>query len=325
MMDRPPRSGGAPAGTPSRSGRGEHAAGVRLSVVVVSDYEPGQQKTWQDERAALAALAAQDIDEPFDVILVESEEHRGAVTEKLERACPRLRIVFSGETGSGGLKDAGTRHARGEYVALLEADCVAERGWLRALVAALDEHPEFSVACGRTHYGDATIFHRCFGVLDRSFDDLGAPGETIHLSSNAALYRRRVLEAFPHPEAASVFRAARLRSAALRVQAHRIYFEPAAAVQHAFRGFFFVRDFRRNLGYADMMETRYRWLPRIAPVLGGRVWRDCATCLRVGPRRLRWYEWPLLGLLLAIVPWLHIPGALDAIRGRSSIAHSAFR
>ncbi len=38
----------------------------RLCVISVSDYEAGEQKTWQDELALLEALSNQDIDEDFD-------------------------------------------------------------------------------------------------------------------------------------------------------------------------------------------------------------------------------------------------------------------
>jgi hypothetical protein len=38
-----------------------------ISVVVVSDYEGGE-KTWDDERRILEALAMQDIQEPFEVV-----------------------------------------------------------------------------------------------------------------------------------------------------------------------------------------------------------------------------------------------------------------
>jgi hypothetical protein len=48
----------------------------RISVVVVSDYGTPGPKDWADERAALEAFAAQDLAEPFQIILVEHERYR---------------------------------------------------------------------------------------------------------------------------------------------------------------------------------------------------------------------------------------------------------
>ena len=50
-----------------------------VSVIVVSDYAGGDFKAWDDLRSTLAALARQDIDEPIEVLLVESSDHAGRI------------------------------------------------------------------------------------------------------------------------------------------------------------------------------------------------------------------------------------------------------
>ena len=47
-------------------------AAPAVTVMVVSDYRPGEEKSWNDLRATLAALANQDFDEPVEYLLLEN-------------------------------------------------------------------------------------------------------------------------------------------------------------------------------------------------------------------------------------------------------------
>src|SRR5207247_333253 len=149
--------------------------------------------TWQTERLALHALAAQDIAEPFEVLLVENQELEASLPEDLGKICPGLKVVFTQELRSHRLKDHGVGHAAGELVAVLEADCVPDPTWLRVLTAALREHLDVSAASGPTTYGDGTALQRVLSLLDRGFENLGHPRLTPHVSNNAALHRRSLL------------------------------------------------------------------------------------------------------------------------------------
>lgn len=296
-----------------------------LSVVVVSDFESPGEKTWRDERHILQALHAQDIDCPFEVILVENEGARNSVPEALYDMVPDLKVVFCGHTQSARLKDFGVTRASGTLVAVLEADCLPNPGWLRTLVASMQAHPEISVVSGRTHYGDETMWQRCCSLLDRSFDNLGQAGETLNVSNNGALYRRTVLEGFPYPEAATPFFSSRIRNRRMREAGHRFYFEPDALMCHALGGWGFIRDFRRHTGYADMMGSpppRYGAIPQRLLERRQAEWRDC---LRLGPRYLKWGDWPLLALLFCSVGVFEISGMVDAVKRRSAIPQSSYR
>ena len=296
-----------------------------LSVVVVSDYEASEEKTWKDERHILYALAAQDIGKPFPVILVENTSVQDSVPPELYKIVPQLKIIFADESQSARLKNEGVKHAHTAYVAVLEADCLPNQEWLRVLEEALLTHPDFSIAGGRTMYGDETMYKRCLTVLDRSFDNLGRAGQTPHVSNNGALYKSSVLKEFPYPQAATPFLSSRLRIKTMENHGHKFYFEPRAVMRHAIGGWDFIRDFRRNTGYADMMEHTRRESSQILKLLGRRFKREYADCFRLGPKYLRWYDWPLLILLLGVVSFLEIPGMLDALRGGKSIPQSAYR
>lgn len=294
-----------------------------VSVVIVSDCEHDAQRSWRTERGLLEALARQDFREPFDVILVENERYRHEIPPDLSSLCPRLRMVFSAETQSASRKNVGASGTNADLVAVLDADCLPNEGWLRALVRVLRERPDVSAVSGRTHYGDETSYRRALSLVDRSFDDLGQSGFTPRVSTNAALYRRSLLTRFPYPRSATPFGSAMLRMQAMaRAGDVRFFFEPAAVVRHALEGWDSVRDFRRHIGYIDMMgDPRLRSIPNL---LWQRLSFHGRDCLRLGPTYLRWYDWPLAAAFLAATPMLQVPGMLDAWRGRAAIPRTFF-
>lgn len=294
----------------------------RVSVVV-SDYQDGLDPMWSTERAILDGLARQTFEDPFEVILVESDR-RKAPPDLLE-ICPGSHVVYASATQSAPLKDWGVGHARADLIAVFEADCVPDPSWLGVLVDVLHRHREVSAVSGRTTYGAETMYRRVLGLLDRSFDDLGRAGPSSQISNNAALYRRQLLRDFPYPPAITPFTSARLRLAAMRAAGHCFYFEPRAFVRHAVGGLRFMRDFRRNVGYSDMACHPQAAGRAIARLLGRRTRQEIHDCRRLGRRYLRWYDWPLVPVLLLAARVFEIPGMLDALRGRTEIPGTAYR
>lgn len=299
--------------------------GTVVSVIIVADFEDGGQRSWHNERKILEALARQDIGQPFEVILIESEQYRDAGPRDLADICAGLRIVYAPETQSARLKDFGVGQANAELVAVLEADCLPNPSWLRVLVDVLRERPDVAAVSGRTNYGDETMYRRSLSLVDRSFDDLGRPGVTRFVSNNAALYRRSLLLRFPYPPAITPFTSARLRVQAMRQAGHVFFFEPAAVVRHAIGGWGFIRDYRRHTGYSDMIGHRARGLRSIPGLLWRRRRGEARDCLRLGSIYLRWYDWPLTVALLATAPVLELPGMLDALRERAAIPKTSYR
>lgn len=296
-----------------------------VSVVVVSDYEPAPAKRWSDERRILQALAEQDIDEPFQVVLAEHASAQDSLPDDLAAICPNVTVVFSQEQQSARLKDFAAMRTLSELVAVVEADCLPNPGWLRHLVGVLRRMPHIAVASGRTSYGNETSYKRCLSLVDRSFDDLGSAGETTHVSNNGAVYRRWVLEKYPYPRAVTPFQSARMRLRTMRDAGLRFWFEPQAVMIHAIGGLQFMRDVRRHTGYADMCSHSRRHAREIPRLLWRRLVDQWQAAARLGPRYLRWYDWPLLFALLGIARVLEIPGMLDALRCRDAIPGSAYR
>jgi glycosyltransferase involved in cell wall biosynthesis len=109
---------------------GENAAVPQISVIV-----PARNAS-ATIRATLAALAAQEFDGPYEVIVVDdsSDDDTAAVA----RSAPGAVTVLSQEQrGPGPARNRGVQEARAQLLAFTDADCVPAPGWLREGVAAL--------------------------------------------------------------------------------------------------------------------------------------------------------------------------------------------
>ncbi len=87
--------------------------------------------------ATLDGLAAQDLDEGFEVIVVDdgSDDRTVAVCEA---AALPVRVVRESGVGPGPARNSGVAVAAAPLIAFTDADCVPAPGWLRAGVDALE-------------------------------------------------------------------------------------------------------------------------------------------------------------------------------------------
>ena len=176
--------------------------------------------------ALLDALAAQDLTERFELIVVDDDSGDG--TGALAAAHRAVDIVVPGPgEGPGAARNAGVRVATGDVLAFTDADCVPDPGWLRAGLAALAEH---DLVQGRVDpAGPAGPFDRTVSV-----DRLTLLFETANL-----LIRRELFDGLGGFEAWLAPRRGKelaedvwLGRPALRAGA-RVTYAPEARVRHA--------------------------------------------------------------------------------------------
>lgn len=302
-------------------------SGPSISVVVVCDYDAGRQGGWADIRKTLTALAVQDIAEPAEFILCESEEFRGEMPDDFIRILPDLKILFAPCQSAYELKKVGVRAASSEFVAMLDADCLPHRDWLRRLLDSLRRHPEAAAVSGKTFYGGESIWVRTCALLSRAYVNPGGDGPTRFVSDNNAGYRRSAYLAHPIPTDMGNF-AAHLQSNGLLRLGYVLWFDPEIEAEHDFEGWSMERDVRRHRGYS-VVRTRmldgslpYAWLVRlgpaaVAPILAGKIvssWWDCIRCRRAFG--LRWHELPVALTAAVGINMLELPGMWAAFRGR---------
>jgi GT2 family glycosyltransferase len=73
---------------------------------------------------------------------------------------PQARLIAQAvNLGFAGGVNAGLRAAHGDVSVLLNQDCLAQAGWLDALLAALEAHPEFGIAGCTIFNADGSINH----------------------------------------------------------------------------------------------------------------------------------------------------------------------
>jgi len=133
--------GPSPGEGPAVAARPNTQSAPRSTVIVVN-YNGGQ-----DLSRCLESL--QEVQGDFEILVVDNGSTDGSA-EFVAGSFPGVRVLRN-ETnlGFGAAANLGGRLARGEFLAFLNPDCVVGPGWLEALLAALDAHPEAGLATSK--------------------------------------------------------------------------------------------------------------------------------------------------------------------------------
>lgn len=84
---------------------------------------------------------------PVELLAVDNGSTDGT-SRVLERFQRHVRVVHESKRGPAAARNTGIRHARGDWIAFTDADCVVDPGWLRALLPPLED-PGVGIAGGR--------------------------------------------------------------------------------------------------------------------------------------------------------------------------------
>ena len=114
---------------------------LQLSVVIPHLNEP------ENLHRCLLALNAQRTPEiTFEIIVVDNGSR-----EMPEDACagfPDVRLVREAVPGPGPARNLGASLARSGLIAFIDADCIAQPGWVRSIVTFMAARPEIDVVGG---------------------------------------------------------------------------------------------------------------------------------------------------------------------------------
>lgn len=113
-----------------------------LSVVIPHLNEPGDNL-----RQCLLALDAQRSDGiSFEVIVVDNGS--AEMPEALCAGFPGVRLVSQPTPGPGPARNLGAALSTAELLAFIDADCVAQPGWIKGLVGFLKRRPDVDLVGG---------------------------------------------------------------------------------------------------------------------------------------------------------------------------------
>ena len=306
-----------------------------LSVIVVSDYAAGEEKSWEDLRRALRAWKDQEGTPADEFILVESSRLKGQIPSDVSGLVPNMTILYIDAESSYELKNRAVEAATGDWLAIVDADCIPQRSWLQVLRAAIAEHPDVAAVSAKTLYPGRSRMERILGLLPRSYLDPGRRGPTRFISGNAACFRREMYRRHPLPVGIGAF-ASRIQSEAFLRDHATLLFDPELVVVYDFEGWPMERDIRRNHGYSTVItrlrddRLPYARLVRagvmaIPLIVAGKTLdsiRDCLRCFR--QYNVKTYELPRALALTVVTHLLEIPGMLAAYRGQT-IRATAYR
>jgi GT2 family glycosyltransferase len=117
--------------------------------------------------ACLDSVFSQELEEPFEVIVVDDASTDGSVG-LVRKSYPRARLVVQGRnSGPAAAKNAGAAVARGRVLAFLDNDVVLEEGWARSMLLALDSDP--GAGAGASHLmleGSDTYLNSTGGLVN---------------------------------------------------------------------------------------------------------------------------------------------------------------
>jgi glycosyltransferase involved in cell wall biosynthesis len=155
--------------------------------------------------ACLAALAHQSLPaEQFEILVVDNGSTDGTAARiaRWSELRPGLRRVEEPVPGVSRARNAGIAAARGELLAFVDDDAVAESRWLALLLGAYDRFPGVGAACGRARlrlerrppawyggYSESWYSAMDFGPTARLLLDPAEVPWSLNLSVRASLAR----------------------------------------------------------------------------------------------------------------------------------------
>ena len=229
-------------------------------------------ETWNEDpghdigvRQSLAALARQTV--PIDrcEVLVVVPETSSALVETVRCVLPGARILTPDRAlGYGQMKMYGARAAACDIVALADADCVVDAGWVAAVLDGFRAAPEaVGVLQGLTRHAEGPGWQAATLQYCRSMWSPSRRGRFIVLNNFAI--RRTLLERFPFADVPARQGVERLLVRAMLAEGWGIRIERGMRATHAYRGGLMAWFQRGRAEAYDRLETLRLVYPLIEP------------------------------------------------------------
>lgn len=114
-------------------------------------------------RLCIDALRASTVDFDFEIIVVDNGSHNESVSFlKTLEAQGKIRLIHAGKNlGYGKGNNLGVRHAKGEYVLILNPDVSVEPDLLAAMAKHMKQNPEVGILAPQLYFYNDQIQDSC--------------------------------------------------------------------------------------------------------------------------------------------------------------------
>jgi GT2 family glycosyltransferase len=211
----------------------------RIEMTHVSVVIPTHNRA-TDLEVCLEALLRQTYPADRFEILVADDGSTDGTEQLVERIRGRsdhqVRWLGGPRRGPSAARNRGIRHAKGQWVAMTDDDCLPAPDWLERLCDAVEAHPEWAGCGGRIVRRNESRISR-FIDDSRTMDHPVTDGQVIYLVTANAIYRKAVLDevggfeesiGWPGGEDPDL-------SDRIRERGYRLGVEPAAVISHKHR------------------------------------------------------------------------------------------
>jgi len=164
----------------------------RISIIVLN----WNGKKWLKD--CLSSILTQDVDEGFEVLLVDNGSTDGSVAFVRDRF-PLVKVVELGKNfGFAEGNNRGLEYAVGNYLVFVNMDTKAESDWLKSLVDAADKHPEYQLLCSvqtpSQEKNRVRTLNAYGGVTCSPYESAGKLTDSLFASGACFLIKRKWLE-----------------------------------------------------------------------------------------------------------------------------------
>lgn len=204
-----------------------------VSVIVVTKNEE------KNISHCLESLVAQDYPkDEYELIVVDSNSVDG--TQEICQKYPAKLIVT--KEGISHQRNAGIQAAQGKYIAFMDADCIAEKTWLRKLVKEIESSDKSVVAVGGPNlvFDNDPPLSRIIGYAQETLLGSGGSPQSYKVGKHSCvysipncniLYRKEIIAETRYDENFSVGEDAELNFR-LRQKGYKLSYIPDIVVWH---------------------------------------------------------------------------------------------
>ncbi len=167
-----------------------HMISVIIETYTVSHEYPAVECAIQ-LASVLDRLREQSYPKHQTEIIVVLDEANAELAKFVQTRYPEVRTVFVMDGTYLSMKNFGFEVARGEMLALLDADCIPVRNWLETIATAFS--PGVDAVAGKTRYRPEHPLARTFSVFDFGHVQADRNGKTFSFNVNNVAFHRDIV------------------------------------------------------------------------------------------------------------------------------------